>query len=71
MVEPTWLASARDNRSHAFEHVDEVNACEALCEHTVPPNLLSEPIGAPRCLACLLIHGGDLEAKHGDRHRLM
>jgi hypothetical protein len=60
-LEPTWLQSPWDHFVHAFPEMGEV-ASEAICEHCAPTSRLTDPLpGAKRCLACLLIHGGDLD----------
>jgi len=66
-----WLQSPWDHFVHAFRELGEV-ASEAICQHCAPTSRLVEPFqGAKRCLACLLIHGGDLADQHGDQPRWM
>ena len=66
--EPQWRVSEYDGESHAFYELGE-SFSEALCEHSVPNGRLHDEAErhASRCIACLLIFGGDLVAKHGDR----
>jgi hypothetical protein len=64
-----WMQSPWGHLVHAFPDMSEV-AAEAICQHTAPASRLTEPLpGAKRCLACLLIHGGDLADRHGDAGR--
>lgn len=64
--EVTWLTSGYDLKQHAFYEVGSGgNASEALCTHSVPSERLAA-LGGEKCLACLLIHGGDLAEQHGD-----
>jgi hypothetical protein len=39
---------------------------EALCTHSVPSDRLTD-LGGQRCVACLLIFGGDLADQHGNQ----
>jgi hypothetical protein len=66
-----WRISGSDLQEHGFYEIHEgVNVSEALCTHSVPSDRLVEGqrdgIAAPRCVACLLIHGNDLADRHGD-----
>lgn len=67
MVEPHWRVSGYDDRSHCFYDLGELFS-SAVCQHSVPAAKLTQETGrhALRCVACLLIFGGDLAAKHGD-----
>jgi hypothetical protein len=72
MADPLWLVSGHDLQSHAFPRVGEGReVAEALCSHSVPSDRLQNPEGlhASRCVACLLIHGGDLAEQRGDPGR--
>lgn len=64
-----WLISGHDFQEHAFYEVDRSrDFLEALCEHSVPQARLVDPndtvLTPRRCVACLLIHGGDLADQH-------
>lgn len=66
-----WRQSPWDHFVHAFTALGEV-ASEAICGHCAPTSRLPEPLpGAKWCVACLLVHGGDLAEQHGERHRLI
>lgn len=63
----TWRVSGYDLQSHAFHTLGEITTfSEALCEHSVPTDRLVGERGEKRCIACLLIHGGDLADRGGD-----
>ena len=65
----TWLLSPWYHLVHAFPDgkIGEVVA-EALCEHSALASRLSDEDGR-KCLACLLLHGDELAARHGDANR--
>lgn len=64
---PHWRVSGYDGQSHAFYELGE-SFSEALCSHSSPTEGLGEECGrhALRCVACLLVYGGDLVEKRGD-----
>ena len=64
-----WLLSPWDQLVHAFpdEKIGEVVA-EAMCSHSAMASHLSNEDGR-RCLACLLLHGDELAAQHGEANR--
>lgn len=65
--EVTWLTSGYDFKQHAFYQVGTGrNVSEALCTHSVPSDRLTD-LGGTRCVACLLIFGGDLADQHGNQ----
>jgi hypothetical protein len=64
-----WKRSPWDHWVHGFRELGEFTS-EAICEHSALTSRLSEPEdGDRRCLACLLLHGGDLVDRIGDRDR--
>lgn len=67
MADVVWMVSGYDLQAHAFPTLGDTMS-EALCSHSVPPDRFQDPEGlhASRCVACLLIHGGDLAERHGD-----
>jgi len=63
----TWMVSSYDLTSHAFRDLgDIIGFSEALCSHSVPTDRVVGERGEKRCIACLLIHGGDLADRGGD-----
>ena len=63
----TWLTSGYDFKMHAFYSVGEgKDVSQALCTHSLPSERLAD-LGGDKCVACLLIHGGDLAEQHGDQ----
>ena len=64
-----WLLSSWDHLVHAFrdEKIGEVVA-EALCEHSAMTGRLTDQ-GGRKCLAFLLLLGGELGGKHGEATR--
>lgn len=69
MGELLWRISGHDLKSHGFRTLGQGDdLSEALCGHCVPSNRLMEsnPEGRPanRCIACLMVHGGDLAETH-------
>lgn len=61
-----WRQSPWDHLVHAFRELGEISSA-AICDHSAPTSRLIDPLpGARRCVACLLIHGGDLADQHGD-----
>lgn len=69
----TWMVSPYDEQLHCFEALGE-HFAEAMCSHCAPRLKLTpddEECSAPRCVACLLIHGDELtrRGRIGERDR--
>lgn len=65
MINVHWWRSGYDDRVHVFlaEQATERYA-EALCDHTVPSDLLTLTDEGTRCVACVLILGDMLADEH-------
>ena len=68
-MQPQWLISGRDFRTHAFHHVFEQGQryLEALCTHSIPTDEVVPPaetvLTPDTCGRCLRLHGEAL-AEH-------
>lgn len=69
-----WLVSGYDLREHAFQATaDGDQFLQALCEHCVPPDKVTDQsdsdLSLARCMACQLIYGDMLadQQQHDDR----
>ncbi|MGB3444327.1 MAG: hypothetical protein WBA97_36775 [Actinophytocola sp.] len=64
-----WRQSPWNHFVHAFPQMGEISSA-AICDHCAPTSRLIDPLpGGKPCLACLLLHGGDLADTHEERDR--
>lgn len=69
LPEYLWRVSNWDHRVHAFRQLGEVSST-AVCSHSALTNKLTEDAkNTNRCLACVIIVGGEMADRGGEPGR--